>query len=64
MKRTRLEAWTEQVACGALSRSELEDLLKGEADMARLEVSTAAGIALARLEQLHVGLWKARRREG
>jgi hypothetical protein len=55
-ERTILQNWTEEVAKGQMSQAEYADLLKGEVDVAKLASLTAAGVALADLERVRVGL--------
>jgi hypothetical protein len=51
-----LRRWTQELAAQELSQAEFEDLVKGEADLARLHALTEAGIALARLDRFRDGL--------
>jgi hypothetical protein len=49
--RAKLEKWTRQRLDGKLTRDEFNDLVRGEADLAKINALTQAGIAVGKAEQ-------------
>ena len=52
----KLRKWTRQLADEDLTRAEFEDLVKGQADLAKLGALTQAGVAATKLERFRSGL--------
>ena len=50
--KTDLQTWTQEVAAGTLAPADFEFLVRGKADLAKMNALTAAGMAAVAIDQL------------